>query len=304
MPSVSLRTRCRRRVRRNIILMFAELLVRLPRRTAVWIGRYIGRLLAVVAKEERVKAENRVVDALDVSPDEAADVVRRCAATFGEYFSEALCLETMTPHELRCIVQLEGLEYLVEAISRGRGAIILSAHIGNWEMLAAALSDSGVPLSVIGRKPADPVLADRLERIRLRWGVETHWRERGARPILRALANGRAVGALIDQATHVENVKVPFFGREAWTPVGPARIVLRTNVPVIPVHMTCGRNGSTRYVGVVEPEIPSTGETPTSLTVLWTERIEKWVRDAPETWAWMHDRWRDIERHTSAVLEA
>jgi KDO2-lipid IV(A) lauroyltransferase len=203
----------------------------------------------------------------------------------------------MTPRELRSIVELDGLEHLVEAISRARGVIILSAHIGNWDMLAAALSDSGVPLSVIGRKPADPVLADRLERIRQRWGVETLWRERGARPILRALANGRAVGALIDQATRVESVQVPFFGHEAWTPVGPAQIALRTKVPVIPVHMTHRRNDSTRYVGVVEPDIPSAGETPTSLTAIWTERIEKWVRDAPETWVWMHDRWRDNGTH-------
>lgn len=286
-----------------MMLITAELFNRLPRDAALQIGRLLGRTLAVVSTEERVRATDRIADALDIPRDKATDIVRRCSSTFGAYFVDALRLETMTANELRNVVRLDGLEHLVDAVSRGRGAIILSAHIGNWEMLAAALSDSGVPLSVIGRKPSDPVLADRLERIRQRWGVGILWRERGARPILRALANGRAVGALVDQATHVKSAQVMFFGRPAWTPVGPARIALRTKAPVIPVYMTHRRDDSNRYVGVIEPEIKPDGTTPTSLTAIWTERIEKWVRDAPETWVWMHDRWRNAPKHTSEIAE-
>ena len=304
MPNVSFRTRARRRVRRDITLGLATLLNRLPRRTAVRLGRVLGRTLAVTCRSERQKAVVRVADALELSHEAASELVERCASAFGGHLADALRLENMSSDELRDIVRLDGLEHLSQALERGHGAILLSAHIGNWEMLAAALSDAGVPLSVIGRKPSDPVYAERLERIRRRWGVATLWREHGARPIFRALENGRAVGALIDQATRVGSVRVPFFNRPAWTPVGPARIAVRTRAPVIPVHMVRRHDDSNRYIGVIEPEIVSNGDTPEVITGIWTARIEEWIRDATDSWVWMHDRWQDVPSSLRSNTEA
>jgi len=203
------------------------------------------------------------------------------------------------------MASLKGREHLSAAMSRKRGAIILSAHVGNWEVLSALLAQAGVPLTVVARRPDDPVLADRLSTLRGRWGVRTIWRDRGARPILRALANGRAVAMLIDQATDVAGEYVPFFDQPAHTPTGPAKIALRTGAPIVPVHMTDGPASS--YVGVVDPPVTvdetETPEAAMRLTAELTTLIESWVREAPHTWVWMHDRWRAMKRVPNKTRE-
>jgi len=278
-------------MRREVALAAVAISNRLPRAIARRAGRTIGYLAWLLARDERERALGRARVALGLSDRDARVLVRRCAVAFGGYLADALRLEVWSPAELAAVVRLDGIEHLRDVLTNGSGALVLSAHVGNWELLAAAIGASGVPFAVVGRRPDDPVLARRLAALRGRWGVATIWCDEGPRAILRALAAGRAVGVLVDQATDAPGGYVPFFGRPAWTPTGPARIALRGAVPVLPAHMTDAGEG---YVGVIEPPLPVDGGAALAVTAAWTRHVEGWVRAAPHTWVWMHDRWREV----------
>jgi len=290
-----------RGIRRDFWLGVVNLGNQLPRPVARGCGKAVGCLVWLLMRTERERAVERIRAALRHSEAESASLARRCSMTMGAYLADAVRLEVWSPEELRRVIRLDGLHHPRRAMSPGDGVFILSAHIGNWEILAAAIAAAGIPFSVVARQPRDPVLARRLEALRERWGIESLWRDDGPRPILRALRAGRAVGVLIDQATG-NGEGVPFFGRAAHTPTGPARIAIRTGVPVVPVHCVDGPNGT--YIGVFEP--PLVGEVwerddPVALTGMWTRHIERWIRQAPHAWVWMHDRWRSATAHQSAV---
>jgi len=252
---------------------------------------------------ERERAVDRICLALGCGRRESRALARRCAVTMGAYLADAVRLEVWSSTDLRQVIRLEGVDHLRDALSRDRGAFVLSAHIGNWEILAAAIAEASIPFCVVAGRPHDPVLACRLEALRRRWGIESLWRDDGPRPVLRALDAGRAVGVLIDQATG-SGADVPFFGLPAHTPTGPARIAIRLGVPVVPVH--CEDRPGARYVGIFEPPLVGEGEQlvePLALTAFWTRHVEGWVRAAPHTWAWMHDRWQRIGQRTAARRE-
>jgi Kdo2-lipid IVA lauroyltransferase/acyltransferase len=272
-------------------MVLADILNRISRPVALHAGRSIGSIIGAVAQKQRRAAGRRIAQALEVDAAEADQMARRCAVTICGNLVDAIRLETMSRSQLRELVQLEGIDTLREALHGGRGALIIGAHLGNWELLGAAIADCEVPLSVVGRRPSDPALADRLERLRARWGVETLWRDTGIRPIMRALSSGRAVGILIDQATDVTGAWVSFFGRDAWTPTGPARIALKTQCPVVMAHMA--DTDDSKYVGRIDSD--ATCDDAVELTRRWTCAIEDWVRETPHSWVWMHDRWRRID---------
>lgn len=193
-------------------------------------------------------------------------------------------------------VSVEGMDHLERAVGRGRGVLLLAAHLGNWELLAAAHGLSGYPLSVIAR-PLDSALLDRIvTRFRERSGTEVIAKRRALPEVLDALRRQRMVAILLDQnATRREGVFVPFFGRPASTSKSLALLALRTGVPVVPVFIHREPDGSHRVI--VEPEIqPSrTGaleEDVAALTAAFTRCVERAVRRWPEQWFWMHDRWR------------
>ncbi len=277
------------------VLVVAEVVARLPAAIVRYLGTLVGTATWLCARRQREAAEQRTRDALRAPPADIRYLIRRCALAAGRNLFEAVRLLRMPRAELHRRITLHGLPHLEEALAKGRGAVIISAHVGNWELMAAAIADAGVPLHVVARRPDDPRLARRLEALRRRWGTRVIWRERGMRPVLRALRAGEAVGFLIDQATDVPGVTVPFFGKPAHTPVAPAKLVLRTGAPVVMAHAE-ERLGS--HVAFIEPgpaiDTVSADEAERALSAAWTSEIERWVRRAPENWIWMHNRWRDI----------
>ena len=135
-------------------------------------------------------------------------------------------------------VRVEGVEHLQSAAARGRGILVLTAHYGNWELLAAAHGLTGLPLSFVIRPLDHPVLDELAARFRRRSGAELIVKRQAVREVLQALRRGRMVGILLDQnATRAEGVFVPFFGVAASTSKGLAVLALRTEAPVVPVFL-------------------------------------------------------------------
>jgi KDO2-lipid IV(A) lauroyltransferase len=175
-------------------------------------------------------------------------------------------------------------------------ALGLSAHLGNWELLSLAHRVTRYPLAVVVRPLDSPALQALAERVRRKAGVEIIAKRGALGPVLGALAAGRIVGVLLDQnATRREGVFVPFFGRPASTSRALAVLALRTGAPIVPIFTRRDPDGSHRVVvrpPLAPPETSDREQAVVELTAACARAIEHAVRESPEQWLWMHDRWR------------
>src|SRR5437867_2440309 len=174
-------------------------------------------------------------------------------------------------------------------------ALVLTAHLGNWELLAAAHRLAGYPLSIVVR-PLDSASLNMLAgRLRRKSGVELIDKRGALRPVLRALAAGRMVAILLDQnAARHEGVFVPFFGRTASTSKSLAVLAVRTRTPVVPIFIR--REGRHHRVTIHPPlDPPAVNDVERAvveLTMRCTAAIEAAISEVPEQWLWAHNRWR------------
>ena len=191
----------------------------------------------------------------------------------------------------------EDRKTLSQALEAEKGAIIVSAHLGNWELLAQRMVIAGFGSSTLARLNPNPYLGRWIVQQRSRFGLTVIDRSESgaARKVLGALKNNHLFGFLIYQDTRVESVHVPFFGRLASTPSGAAQFALRKNIPVFAVF--CHRVGSGHEISlsrISTEDLP--GETDNArikaLTAEMTKHIENAIRAHPSQWMWFHERWK------------
>jgi KDO2-lipid IV(A) lauroyltransferase len=191
---------------------------------------------------------------------------------------------------------LDGVEHLQRVMDEHGRALMLTAHLGNWEYLTAAHRLAGYPLSVVVRPLDSPSLDALAAAMRQKMGVALIDKRGALRPVLEVLRRGGLVGILLDQnTTRRESVFVPFFGRAASTSRSLALLAVRTGAPVLPVFAR--REGPGRHRVVIEPPLPrprasDPEQAIVELTARCTAAIESAVRRTPEQWLWSHDRWR------------
>lgn len=173
----------------------------------------------------------------------------------------------------------------------GRGAFLLTGHLGCWELLGAWLAHHLGGLAVVTATVHNAEVDRMLQDHRRALGMRPLPREGGARPILRALAAGGVVGVLLDQATRVRSEALPFFGRPAPTPVGIARLARRRGVALVPAAMVWER-GAWR-VRCLTPLEPADHASDADLAAACNRALQALIDRNPEQWAWFHERWPD-----------
>lgn len=207
-----------------------------------------------------------------------------------------LCTTLVHPIERTLArIRLEGAEHLRDAMAAHGRALVLTAHLGNWELLSVAHRLVGYPLAVVVRPLDSPWLDALADRLRRKSGVELIDKRGALRPVLRALLGGRLVGILLDQnAARHEAVFVPFFGRPAATSKSLALLALRTGAPVVPIFIRREAVGGHRVTILPPLPVPARAgaDALVELTRRCTETIQAVVRETPEQWLWIHNRWR------------
>lgn len=270
---------------------------RLPRPVAAWIGRRLGDLGFVVLRRRRgVTLANLRHAFPEMRAAERRRLARQSWQHLGLTFIEWCALLVRPIDRFLEQVSLEGVEHLDAAMAEHGRALMLTAHLGNWELLAAARRLTPYELAVVVR-PLDAFGLNALaERLRLKAGVELIDKRQALRPVLTALAGGRLVAILLDQnASRREGVFVPFFGRLASTSRAMAVLARRTGAPVLPIFTR--READGRHRVIIHPPLPplpmNAGEAAVvDLTARCTAAIEAAIREAPEQWLWIHARWR------------
>lgn len=216
--------------------------------------------------------------------DEVFRSIARLLATFARF-------PRMNRENIHEWIRYEGLEHYLEAKQAGRGVLIATAHLGNWELSAFAHALMTEPMHVMIRPLDDPAL-DRLVEARRRLsGNHLIIKWYGARSVLRALRENEAVGVLIDQNTALEEgVFVDFFGTPACANPAFAKIAARTGAAVI-AGFALWSDEERRYILRFYPPIEIMGDAKED-TARLQNLIEQVIREYPGQWLWIHRRWK------------
>ena len=272
-------------------------MARLPAPVALGLGRRLGEATALaLPRRRRVALANLALAFPELPAVEHHRLARRSWQHLGMTVVELARLLGRPLEATLDEIALDGLEHLRGVMDRHGRALILTAHLGNWEYLSAASRLAGYPLTVVVRPLDSPALDAVAGAMRRKTGVDLIDKRGALRPVLEALRRGGLVGILLDQnAARREGVFVPFFGRAASTSRSLALLAVRTGAPVVPIFIR--REAAGRHRVRIEPSLaPPTVNDPeqavVELTTRCTQAIEAAVRQNPEQWLWSHDRWR------------
>ncbi|MCG6947738.1 MAG: hypothetical protein LJE93_02330 [Acidobacteria bacterium] len=266
------------------------------------ISRPMGRVLSEAAFRMLPRSRRRIEIHLEIAfPDleksQRVAIMRGCVRHFGLMLAEVARMWHAGSDDVISLCELTGEEHVFTALEEDGGAMIATAHCGNWELLSARLPIAGIPLLSAVRQLDDPRLDRLVTAMRSRFGTRIIPRGPAAgRQLVRALSANQVPGLLIDQDIRdIPGVFVPFFDQPAWTPSGLAMLAIRRECPVLPsfIHR---RPGGTHRAEIHPPlPMPDSGsleDRVEELTATATAAIERQVRAHPEQWVWMHRRWR------------
>lgn len=296
--------RTSKRIKRAGEVALIDGLSALARALPAPVGRRFFADLGGLAGRMAVKDNQRAVENLAVAFPGSPLPVRRAmtAAMFkqlGRNAFEFLRLHGATREEvISRVSRVEGMENFLAAHERGRGMIVITGHIGCWELLPAYFVALGYAVTVVGRRMAIGKLNRRLVNVRRALGVTSLDRDENPRPMFDVLARGEILGVLIDQHTRVAGIWVPFFGRPAHTPTAVAKLALSTGAAIVPMGIFLERDG--RHVVRVSPEVKAgnTGSRESDvreITAAASLAVEDLIRLDPAQWVWFHRRWREPE---------
>jgi len=254
-------------------------------------GVAIGHLGWHVLGRYRARAMNNIAIAFpDWSTRKRRATVRDMFHALGASMFELGWLVNLDADTLKRTTEIHGAEHIEEALAAGKGMLIFTGHCGNWEWLAATVSLLGHPLTILQRDRDEPDFNRIILKLHEHFGMRTIGRgsTAGALEMFRALRRGGLLAFLIDQNIRAESVKVPFFGKPALTPIGPAKLAVRAEAPVMICFIE--RKKGKQIVTFHEPFF---GTDPVEITARLTAAIEEHIRKVPEQWVWFHPRWKE-----------
>jgi len=261
------------------------------------IGERIGMLGYRPLGIRRAVVERQVSAAFPgLTEPEVARIARASYASLGRTTIETTLLPTYSREQvLELVERTDGWEHVDRALADGRGLMIVTGHLGNWELGGSYLAARGIPLEAVARRMENPLFDAYLTETRRRIGMTVIHDADAVRRVPRAMREAHAVAFLVDQgAVGLASTWVPFFGRYAKTPRGPAVFALRLKSPLI---FACAlRQPSGRFVIHFEPvSVETTGTLDADvdrIVASYTSTLERWVRRAPEQYFWHHRRWK------------
>lgn len=272
----------------------------LPRRLFLFLAQAAADLGFYLFHRFRARSIRNLTLALgdQLDPRQIASTVRSSLRNFFRDFVEVgFALET-APEKIRAEIPVLGRAHLEAALAKGKGAIALSAHLGNFFLVGTRLSAEGYVTSVLVNQPANGYFGHLMDRWRLRVGQRTiHARPRrlAFRNLVQALRRNEITIVIADEYRSGSGVFVPFFGRTVLARRGPATLALRTGAPLVPIYLIRRPDGELKLIIEPEIELAKSGAIKADVrenTLRVAEWLEKTVSAYPGQWNWMNVRWR------------
>ena len=297
-----------------LFLAVSFALALLPQRTALCAGRWLGRaFFAVLGKRRRIAIDNieKSLPFLERQPGwiggSARDIALATFENLGRCMAEVCKIYHGRGRAIIEAVEFRGLEHYRQAVAKGTGVAFVTAHSGNWELLALAFGSRYDHLWTVARRQDNRHLNRVTERIRKTYGNGVIYRDGALRGMLAALKRQETVGLLIDQAAHPdEGILADFVGRPAWMLKAPAMIARRSGAAMLPVFIHL--EGDTHIVTIhpeylfshaADPEVCA-AEDAAGLN----RYIEQYIIEHPTQWYWVHNRWKRAPAASAAAGRA
>jgi KDO2-lipid IV(A) lauroyltransferase len=281
-----------------LVLGVARSLGRMPRGLARLLGGALAWGAYSALKRLRGVGERNLQLALPgLSAGERESILRGVFRHLGWQLVEFCRMPRYTAENTRDWIRTEGLERYLAAQARGKGVLVLTGHLGAWELSSFYHSLMGHPMGMVIRRLDNRPLDDFVNGIRCLHGNRVLHKDDFARGLLTAMRAGQTVGILMDtNMTPPQGVFVDFFGRAACTASGLARVALRTGAAVLPGFLVW-EPGERRYVLHFGEELKfeKTGEHEADIVAATQECnrvLEAWIRRYPDQWLWIHRRWK------------
>ena len=269
----------------------------LPRGVAEVLGLGLGNFAwLVIPRKRKVLAHDQIVACLGVTDEEAERIAKASVVRFGPMLFEVLRFPVIKK-DPQAYVRIEGLEKLQQGMAEGRGAVIASAHSGNWELMGGAFAMAGIPLVGVAMKQKSSGSDRFINEYRTLIGMHITYKT-GVREMFDMLKKGWAIGLIMDQDTNRhDGLVLDFFGQPTNCTPGAASMARFQDVPIFTSFMH--RDAQGRHTLFVEgpfhvEKTKDKREDVRQMTQFLTHEIEKHVRRYPEEWFWLHDRWKSI----------
>jgi Kdo2-lipid IVA lauroyltransferase/acyltransferase len=274
----------------------------LPRQTAISISCWIMRSVPLVLRNlNRTGMRNLEIAFPERSRQERREILRGTMNNLGRVLGELSQFRKFTKERLAEIIDFELDDESRELYRRnkaeGRGVLITTGHLGNWEMLVLGFAALYEPISYLARPLDNPKIDEMLNQLRTRFGNRPINKTNSAMLAIRILREGGILGVLSDVNAHPkEGVFVPFFGLPACTTSGAAMLAIRSNTFIFPTFCIWDKTiGRYRFVHGPLLEPVNTGDRKQDIiatTAAYTLEIEKIIRQYPDQWMWIHKRWK------------
>ena len=289
-------------MRHRLEFWFVSLLVAglgsLPRGVARFVGRALGRAaFSLLGRLRRVGLQNLRMAYPEWTEARRKHLLEEVYGNLGWLLAEFCLMRHYSVEQATRFIEYEGLEHYLNARAEGRGVLVLTGHLGAWELSSFYHSLAGYPMGLVIRRLDNPLVDAFVNRMRCLHGNRVIHKDDFARGLLSAMHAGETVGILMDtNMTPPQGVFVPFFGLPACTASGLAKVALRTEAAVVPGFLLWDRVRR-RYVLRFGARLPltRTGDAEADVvanTARFTETLEAYVREHPEQWLWMHRRWK------------
>jgi Kdo2-lipid IVA lauroyltransferase/acyltransferase len=279
-----------------------QALALLPTRSARSLGRRLGLLFYRLSPRHRGIALRNIAaaygDGLDAEGRKA--LARASFCHLGMIAADAALFARHLRKPLDRVASVEGAEHLRAAAALGRGVLVFSGHYGHWELVALLQPLLGVPMTMVVSPMRNPWYDRYFAGLRGLSGNTVLSKRNAAPAILRALRGKQAIAILIDQNVRGDGgIFIDFFGRKASTTPALATLALRSGAPMVPVFsrfLPDGRLGISYRPAILPSPTGALEEDIRTLTQACTTLLEDEIRRHPDSWLWMHDRWRTQPR--------
>ena len=281
-----------------LVLAVTRVLGRMPRGLArLLAGALAFTVYRCLGRLRRVGERNLELALPEIPAEERKRILRRVYTHLGWQLVEFCRMSRYTPENTRGWVRTVGLDDYLAAVERGKGVMIITGHLGAWELCSFYYSLIGSPVGMIIRRLDNRRLDDFVNGIRCLHGNRVIPKDDFGRGLLLAMREGRTVGILMDtNMTPPQGAFVKFFGQDACTATGLAHIARKTGAAVMTAFMLWepAERGYVLYLGP-EVQIPHTPDVAADIlagTQLCNDVIESWIRRYPDQWLWIHRRWK------------
>lgn len=282
----------------------------IPRRVGLYIGAFLGSLVYCFVKKRREMALKNLKMALgkEKNERELRRIAKKSFQNMGKMLIEFLNIPKYDPESLKKLVKIEGMGHFQDAMAKGKGVIGVSWHFGNWELIFQAISSQNYPSAAIVQPFKHPEMEETVTRYREKYGGHIIKRRFATRETFKLLRDGYFVIFMSDQNAREAGVFVNLFGIPASSPRGPIVFALRTGATILHV-VDIRQEDDSHIVKISEPvNLEISGDLEGDIrqnTAKLNGMLENIVRQYPEQWLWMHNRWKTRppgESHKILVL--